>query len=318
MISNSQGFNSLLDYIQLGSDFLLSMPSYIILALAFAIGRALVTIYQKYISEYLEHDWKVFTFLFYFSGLLMSFVFYLVSPWEISLRTLSATWPAGVTFFLGGVTMYYALFKTDVSVFGGLQPLKLIFVVILAGLMLGENFSVITYVLIALLILSSFLVVVDEKVELSDFLNKQMFVNFISLGLFALCDVFTKKAIGVIPPISAMSANLLFSGLLSLLMIPFIVKDLRKISIKQVQTATMNSIMTFLVVVLLIIAFKDNVTISNVISNLTGPFVLIFMIFLGRFHPDYLEHHTKNVYNIRLLGAVLSYIFAIGIVLTTT
>ena len=144
-----------------------------------------------------------------------------------------------------------------------------------------------------------------------------MFVNLVSLGVFALCDVLTKKAIEVIPPVSVMSSNLLFSGILSLLFIPFIIKKFSKISFIQVKTATINSIMTFLVVVLLIIAFEDNVTISNVISNLTGPFVLIFMIFLGRIKPHYLEQHTKHIYNIRLLGAILSYIFAIGIVLTT-
>lgn len=290
------------------------MPTYILLALIFAIGRALVTIYQKYIAEYVEHDWKLFVFFFYFSGLIMAIIFYLINPWPFHWQIIWKVFPSAFFFFGGGVTLYYSLFKADVSIIGGLQPLKLIPVTIFANLILGESFSFLIYFFMGLMIIGSFLVVIDEKIELADFFNWPIAVYVISVILFAFSDVFAKKTFDLISPISFMSVNLFLCGLFSLVIVPFALKELPKITFSQIKATVFNSITTFGVVVLLVIAFQKSVTISNAISNLTGPFVLLFTIILARLKPHFLEQHTAKIYRIRFIGALISYLAAVGII----
>ena len=244
-------------------------------------------------------------------------VFYVIAPWKPSWEIFQAVLPAAVPFFLGGITLYYALFNSDVSIIGGLQTLKLVPLVFLTNIILGESFSFLTYVLIGVLVVSSLFVIIDEKVEWSDFFNWPIFLAFVSSSLFALSDVYMKQSFAVLSPISVMSANLFCSAIFSLVFIPFITQKLKKVSFNEVKIITLNSTMTFAVVVLLVLAFETNVTISNVISNLTGPFALIFTYIFGKFKPSLLESHTKRVYMIRISGVILSYLAAVGIIILT-
>ena len=241
-------------------------------------------------------------------------VFYALAPWDFTLTNITAVAYSGVPWFLGGVTLYYALYRQDVSITSGLQNLKLLFVVIFANIILGEQFSLVVYILIGLLIISSFLVAVDEKIEWKDFFNWPIAIFILSLVLFSLSDVMAKRAFALISPISLMSGNILVGFVLSLFLLPFVFSKINQITWPQARVITINSMLTFSIVCLLIIAFQDNVTISNVLTNLTGPFALMLTVVLSKFKPNLIEKHTPRVFKIRMVGVLVSYVLAALIV----
>ncbi|OGB75939.1 hypothetical protein A2476_01190 [candidate division CPR3 bacterium RIFOXYC2_FULL_35_7] len=186
--------------------------------------------------------------------------------------------------------------------------------VIFANIILGEQFSLVVYILIGLLIISSFLVAVDEKIEWKDFFNWPIAIFILSLVLFSLSDVMAKRAFALISPISLMSGNILVGFVLSLFLLPFVFSKINQITWPQARVITINSMLTFSIVCLLIIAFQDNVTISNVLSNLTGPFALMLTVVLSKFKPNLIEKHTPRVFKIRMVGVLVSYVLAALIV----
>lgn len=286
------------------------MPIYILYSLIFAIFRALILVSQKVIAAKLEKDWKVFSFIYFFSTFIPAIVFYLIAPWKINGEIFKAIFPVAILTILGGSTFNYVIYKKDASLVGGLQPLKLIFVTIFSFLILNESFSIITYLLIGVLIIGSVLVIVDEHIEWKDFFNIELLIFILSQILFSLSDILTKKSFTFVQPISFMSINLFFISMLSLLFIPFTYSKLRMVKMKSVLFTAGNSIGTFFVVIFLVLAFQTNVTISNVIGNLLGPFMMIFTVILGLWKPNLIEKHNKKVYAVRILGTIISYLAA--------
>ncbi len=289
------------------------MPAYIIYSLIFALGRAVVFIVQKIVSKEIEKDWRVYSFLYYLSAIVISGLIYLFFPWPVSL--FKDVFLSAFFLFLGGVTLNYCVYNLDLSVIGNLQSLKLIFVALLAVFLLNETYSFWVYFLMVILILGSCLVVVDDKLQLSDFFNRKVLIAIVSLLFFALSDTLAGLVIKDNNAFTFFGATLSVDSVLSLILIPFVYQKLRNLKAKNVGIVTVNAWLIFGVIIFLLMAFQDNVTISNSISNLTGPFVLIFSIVLSQFSLISLEHHSKKVYSVRILGAIIAYLSAFGIVM---
>ena len=218
-------------------------------------------------------------------------------------------------FATASALMWWVLYNMDVSIFQSLFSAQSIFVTILAFFMLGEKFSAIVYIAIALMILGGFFISYDEKSKLKAVFNKNILLMVLVILLFAFSDIFAKKVLNAgLDPWNFKAWSLVG---LAIIFIPsyFFAKKEIKISFNQVSPLLLNNFFNIVAHVAIYYAFLSNVTISQALAMFGSFFTLIITSIASKLYPKWLEHHSAKVYLIRSVGGIFLVISAILVIL---
>lgn len=208
-----------------------------------------------------------------------------------------------------GIAYILALSKMDVSVVSPLFNLRTVFTVILGALFLGEILTPYQYFLIAVIFIFGILVSLDEKFSLKSFFQKPVALAMgLMLGL-SLSSIYIRKSIAAS---DYWTATLWIQILMQVFLLPtaaFFMKDLRKLTKKQISATGILGVISTAGVLFSNRAYRDNVSVSTVIISL--PFSMVLAFLFSIFAPKLLEKHTLKIYTIRFAAAAVMFIAAL-------
>lgn len=280
-------------------------PSYILLSVVAAVLFGLDGLLNKFTTKHKINNHN--SMMFYFCAFSFIYAFVLLPL----VKSLSIPAPAilplvslSLAFLAGAYCFYAGIYSTDASSFAPFFQLQTVFIVILAYVFLGERFPVSNYLWITLVLLGAMVVGVEESFKWRAVFHKGFFLLFAMQVLHAFSNLFVGMALNYIDPYQILFWEYLLMGLF---LIPFylMTRPPLNFSLKSLLPLAIASWSSSTGAVFLYKAFETNLTLSSVISLLTAPFVLIVTIIASRFRPDLLEHHTRKVYLVRVLGLVI-------------
>lgn len=289
------------------------MPSYVVFSLIAATGFAVAGIVNKLASKYAITErwsllfWYYFTFIPF--ALLIPLTVSIVVPATIGLWLLIFGY--SVCFLLGNICFFTAVFKTDASVFSPFFQLQAAFLALLAFIFLDERFPVSNYLWMGVILVGAVLVAIDERMSLKSFFSKAILLILAMQFFHAGSNLFAGLVLRFTDFWNLTWWSTVVSTILVVLFISA-VNGLRvRVSIKQLRPMFMVNALSFVAALSLFRAFQENVTISGVLSLLTGPITFLIVVALSRRKPEFLEHHSAKVYAIRSVGVVLTLVGAI-------
>ncbi|NMC36369.1 DMT family transporter [Candidatus Beckwithbacteria bacterium] len=293
------------------------MLPYVGLSLLAAFAFAFSSISQKLASKHgIVNHWVflVYYYLTYVPFLLMIPVLFPVSfP--------SGNWLLiflyALAFFVGNIFFTTAIYKVDVSTFAPFFQLQSAFIAILAFAFLGERFSSINYLLIAIMILGSILVSMDEKMSIKNYFSLATFLIILQQICHALSNLAAGTALKTLNSFTFMFWGDLISMFFVLALIPIIGFKNFKIPFAKIKPLFASGLFSTIGALSLFSAFAYNVTLSSALSLLTSPIVLIVSVLASWKLPDLLEKHTLRVYGIRAIGVLLILAAAIKLALVS-
>jgi drug/metabolite transporter (DMT)-like permease len=281
------------------------MPTYILLSFLAAISFALAGVCNKLTSKYAIRQRWPFLFYYYITFIPFVFLIPLVSQLQVPSGNWSTLFFYSLFFFLGNICFFTAIFKTDTSVFAPFFQLQAAFIAILAFLFLGERFPTENYFWIIFILIGAVLVSLDEKMSVKTFFQKAIFLIILMQFFHALSNLFAGFALKAMDFWNLTFWSTIVSTLLILVSVPPLAKFELKVSFNQLRLLFLVNFFSFIGATSLFAAFETNLTISSVISLLTSPIVLFISIFLSKFRPEFLEHHTGRVYLVRATGVII-------------
>lgn len=287
------------------------MPFYFYAWIAsFAFG--LVSIIGKLTNKYTIPNVWLFNFLWMLFSLLLTIPIALTNH-----VGLPAHWPSilivAVFNALFGILFILALSLLDISVLTPLLNLRTAFVTILAAIFLGEILNSYQYLLVILIFLGGLLVSVDEKLSLRSFFKWPIAVGILCTLSYTLYGISIKRSIAENGYWEVTLWMAILSQLLLLFTYPFFRKDIGKLNLKQLISVFAMSLMLAVGILFENRAYRDNVTITSIITALPLSMILAFLFSI--FSPMLLEKHTLKVYAIRFTAATVMIIAALKITL---
>ncbi len=287
--------------------------SYIFFALLAAFSYACGTIIGKFTSKHALRNWEQLLVFFYLT--------YNVFPLIIVPFIALPTWPYqaispiffnALFFILGAIFFFKSLLIIDASVAAPLNQIQGAAIGILAYLFLGERFPLISYFWLLLIILGSVAVSIDEKLTLRSFLEPPVMYMILANLLFAISNFFSGIALKTQSSWNIMFWTPVFTTLLTLLFISFKRPNL-KVSFFRFSPMFGVGLFQFIGSASILIAFRQNLTISGILGLLSSPIVFLVAILSSKFFPRLLEHHSTKVYAIRAVGLIITLFAAIQI-----
>ncbi len=283
------------------------MPTFVLFSLIAATSFAIAGIIEKLASKYaITNRWSL---LFWYYVTFIPFLLLVPILAPIALPTTASQWLTiaaySLFFLLGNICFFTAIFSLDASVFSPFFQLQAAFLAVLAYLFLGERFPLANYLWITLALLGAVLITTDERMSPRSFFQRAIFL-IIGMQLFhAITNMFA----GFILRFTDFWNLMWWTGLVSTVFIVvfmMVVNGLKvKATWKQIQPIVWSNAVSFVGGLSLFRAFQENVTLSGVLSLMTGPITLFIAIVLSRFKPKLLEHHSPTVYAVRAMGVLL-------------
>jgi len=292
------------------------MPLYVLLSVVAAFINSFASIFQKLTAKYAFTSFYSYSFFYYLLLLPFGLLLFLIFGYTPMGEALRFIVPMIITFFIANTLLNYVIFLNDASNINPLFPLKLIFVPFITFLMIGERFMPVTYLLMVVIVCGGMLVAIDESFSVRAFFKKGTMLLLLSLAVFTVSDVYVNQASAIISPYQVLAWEFVLLAPTSLLFLAMKPREIKAATPKSIMA--MVGILTTLTIFFLLLfkAFSLNVTISNTLSMMSGPLVLLLVTGLGKLKPHLLEEHTKKVYIIRFIGSLIMYVAAIGIVIT--
>lgn len=208
-------------------------------------------------------------------------------------------------FFALGVTFFIlSNYKLDVSVLTPLSNSHTLFVVILGVLFLSETLTPIQAWLIAAMIVAGVLVTFDEKFSVKSFFSKGVLFALAGTLSFALMAMFFKKAS---METDFWTLNLWYfvvaASLVMMFTFPLFKSDLKTLDKNQVLNVFFLAVISAAGNFASNKAYASNISISGAIMYI--PLSMIIVMALSPFFPKLFEHHTWNVYAVRIVSAAV-------------
>lgn len=281
------------------------MSRYILFSFLAAVSFAVAGVFNKIASKHaIKERWPL---LFYYYVTFFPFV--LLIPLITRVQIPSGSWLTlffySLWFFLGNICFFTAIFQTDASVFAPFFQLQAAFIAALAFFFLGERFSLVNYFWIGLILIGAILVSLDERMSLKAFFRKAILLVILMQFFHALSNLYAGFALKAMDFWNLTFWSTVTSAFFVLLLVPPLAKFKLGVSFNQLKPLLVVNFFSFIGVASLFAAFQTNLTISSAISLLTAPIVLLISVFLSKFRPEFLEHHTAKVYLLRGLGVAL-------------
>lgn len=294
------------------------MELYIIFALASAFSFSLAIIINKHLLKNIVKNYYLFIFYICVFGLVSSFLIWSLVPMTIpSTSTMLYVVGNALFYFLAMIVANYVVFHGDVSVVGPLTQTKTLFMIFLSFFLLGESFSLSTYLWITLMVIGGAVVSLDENFNIKSFFTFFILIVFLSNFMWAITDIMAKKVMAELDIWNANAWRMLVMSPLALALVPFIRKEKIWIGAKKVAPMLLIFILSdILGVIFILSAFNlGTVTISNAFAMMRGPFIILITLTVSMFKPKLLEHHTKKVYLARFIGSVIMLFAALQLIL---
>lgn len=284
------------------------MSSYVVFSLIAAVGFTAAGIVNKFASKYAITEkwpllfWYYFTFIPF--ALLIPLMAPITTPATVELWLLIFGY--SVCFLLGNICFFTAVFKVDASVFSPFFQLQAAFLALLAFLFLGERFPLSNYLWMGVILAGAVLVAVDERMSVRSFFSKAILLILAMQFFHAGSNLFAGLVLRFTDFWNLTWWSTLVSTVLVLLFTAA-VNGLRvRVSTKQLRPMFIVNALSFVAALSLFRAFQENVTISGILSLLTGPLTFLVVVALSRWKPEFLEHHPAKVYIVRGAGVILT------------
>lgn len=294
----------------------MKIQPYILFSFLAAFGFALANLSNKFASKHkISNNWVL---LFYYYLTIIPFLFLLPLIFNVTIPTSgwSYIFLYAVAFFIGNIFFTIAIYKLDVSTFAPFFQLQTAFIAILAFIFLKERFPLENYLPIAIMVLGSILVSMDEGISFKSYLKLATLLIIFQQLFHGFSNLFAGFALKSMNSFTFIFWGDLIASLLVLSIIPFVGIKKLKVSFSQVKPLFLGSLFSTIAATSLFTAFQTNVTISSALALLTSPIVLLLTILTSTFRPDLLEHHTRKVYIIRAIGVVAILLSALKLSLT--
>ncbi len=277
------------------------MPFYVYAWIA-SFSYGLVAIIGKLTGKYAIPNAWLFNFLWMFFSLLITIPIALINGVGIPKVWGSLLL---VAFFntAFGILYIMSLSLLDISVLIPLMNFRTAFVAILGGLFLGEILSPIQYFFVLIIFIAGLFVSLDEKFSFRSFIRLPIALALLCTLSYTLMGMFIKKSIA---ENGYWEVTLWMAILSQIMLIPsffLFKKDIRKLNIKQLLSVFAMSLALAIGVIMENRAYKENVTITNIVTALPISMLLAFL--LSVFVPKLLEKHTLKVYLIRFTAAAV-------------
>lgn len=294
------------------------MPGYVLFSLLAAFFYSLAGISGKFAAKHKISN--IYSLLFWLNLTALVFLPFLWWKAGVVANPLIAAKPLliwGLTVCPAIYLMWKLLYRLDISFVQPLFNAQSIFVTFFAFFMLDERFFPAIYASIALIILGSVLISYEENFRPRSFLKKDTLLMFGVLVLFALSDIYVKKALQAGLDMWNFKA---WSTVITALVFSFCyfpAKESIKISFGQIRPLLANNLFILLAHLSVLVAFQSNVTISQALAMFGSLFTLVIVAALARKYPQLLESHSGKVYAVRALGSAIM-IGAVALILANS
>ncbi|OGD53398.1 hypothetical protein A3K80_05435 [Candidatus Bathyarchaeota archaeon RBG_13_38_9] len=285
------------------------------------ISSFLWSIFTFTVKYVLSSKMKNFVSLIYLQGLLIIFMFPLLSfiivPEQIFLPPIEIVPYAlisGGTSILAYLLMYYGLTKYDASSAAPIVSIQSIFVIPLSFIFLGEYYGPIVTFWILIAIIGAVMTSWDEKIKIRQLIspkNKALWIFLMVALLYASGNVVVKPALGFVSNFNFLIWRqfVWFAVLVALTPLIFHEKE-RTCLVKDWKSAIVPlSIVIFLQFfgyALMFYAFGISVQITTGLMATTGLFAVIMGFLLSKSKVGFgIEKHNTRIYLMRLVGALL-------------
>ncbi len=218
---------------------------------------------------------------------------------------------AGAFSALTALMYTFAIYMLDVSLLSSLYSFRAPMSVLLGAVFFKESLSSYQLLLIGILTVGGMAVSIDEKMSVRSFFRKPVAFALIMILLSAIYNALVKNAAALNPYWTTVFWYNLFNQVFLLPTIPFFWKELPKIKLRDYTHVAISAVLAGIGGLTVISAITGNLGITMAI--LTLPLTLIAAMVLSHFAPKMLEFHTKKVYAIRLVAAVVMFAAALGL-----
>lgn len=286
--------------------------SFALFAWIASIVYGLALIAGKLTSKYSVSNPWLFTFFYSFFVLL-----YTIPPSLVNNVSLPKSWDnlllasffSSVAFVLYGL----ALYKLDVSVLSPLFNFRTAFAVLFGIVFVAETLTRQQFIFIALIFIAGMFVSINEKLSIRSFFRLPIAIALFDMVALALMAVFIKKSIAQNGYWEVTLWSLVIGQVMLFTILPLFLKDLLRISKKQLLVLSLVAFIDVFGNLAAIKAYQTNVGISSAIISL--PFGMIMIFILSRFLPRLLENHSLKVYAIRFIAAAVMFAAALKLTL---
>jgi drug/metabolite transporter (DMT)-like permease len=278
------------------------MPYYIFAWIAvFAYGAEVII--GKLTSKYSVKNPWLFNYIWLFFGLIFIIPVALINKITMPLAFDYIIY-AAICNVIYNTLFTFALYKIDASVISPMFSFRVAFSALFAAVLLGEVFGISQYILIGIIFIAGLFVSIDEKMSIKSFFKPNNLLLLLAMVFLALMSVFLKKAMLQNGYWNATFWLLIFSQVFATVTIPAFIKDLQKITRRQLMSLLLVAVASFIGLLTSFKAFSVNVSISTAIISI--PSSMIFAFILSIFVPKLLEKHTIKIYAIRFgIAAVM-------------
>lgn len=289
------------------------MPRYVSFSLIAALGFSVAGIINKFASKHVITERWPLLFWYYLTFIPFILIIPFLAP--ITIPTNGYQWiliaAYSLTFLVGNIFFFTAIFQLDTSVISPFFQLQAAFLAVMAYLFLGERFPLDNYFWIVVLLIGALMVSTDEKLSIGTFFKKPILL-IIAMQLFHAAS---NLAAGFILKFTNYWNLMWWTSLVSTMFVLVFISITARLKVKvtwnQLKPMFAVNAVSFIAALSLFRAFQENVTLSGVLSLLTGPITFLIAITLSKIRPGLLEHHTGKVYLIRGLGTGLTLLGAI-------
>jgi drug/metabolite transporter (DMT)-like permease len=277
--------------------------SVLIFAWIASIAYGVYSLTAKLIGKYkIKNTYQFSFFTTFFSGIIIAVISYfnggrLAANWSYIFLS-AALLAVGTVFYLSSVK------ALDVSVLAPLYNIRVVITVIFGILLLGEELSNRSVILIAIIIGAGFFATMDERFSIKSFFCKNVALGLFYMLLLSIRTISINRAIDKTDYWTAM----LWIGLLS---IPFSFAIFYPKFRHEIKNTKSRDYFGVLILALIgglgdlaaYKAFETNVGLSSVIISL--PVSSLLVLILGFWKPGLLEKHTVKVYAVRITATII-------------
>ena len=214
--------------------------------------------------------------------------------------------------FIAVLILIYALTIGDVTTAGPVISSKPIFIVPLSFIFLGEFYGYAIIGWILLIVLGAIMTSCNKEMKFKKVLsNRALGLFFITTILMAMVSIFSKPALQELDNFNYMAWWHIVQAPLLIAFIPLVMNNNEKNNFRKRWRSTfpyaiLENVFLYASMITLFFSLKYSVTLTEALVTTQGVFTVVIGYLLSRINPNFLaEKHTKQIYIIRLLGAIL-------------
>lgn len=214
--------------------------------------------------------------------------------------------------FIGGLVFIYALSLGDLTATMPVLSARPILVLPLSFIILNEFYGIGTVWWILLIVAGAILTTWKEKMGLADFVkNKTLGLIIVTMFLWSMMSITSKPVLQEIETFNYLGWWNLLQAPLLLLFMPFVLNKTESANLKKNLKSTtpyalLECTILYMSLVTIFFATKFSVSLTEALVATQGLFSVIIGSSIANISPKIIaEKHTKWIYMLRIIGAIL-------------